>query len=71
LIRFEQIWLDLGKIKAKFGQNWSEIWAKVIRFGQIWLDLGKIDFVWANLIGFGQNQNFLFQKNIRSPTAMH
>jgi len=29
-----QNWLDLGKIKAKFGQNCSEIRAKVIRFGQ-------------------------------------
>jgi len=26
--RFGQIWLDLGKIKAKFGQNWGEILAK-------------------------------------------
>jgi len=33
LIRFGQIWLDLGKIKAKFGQNRGEIWTKVIRFG--------------------------------------
>jgi len=30
---FGQIWL-LGEIKAKFGQNWSEIWKE-------WLDLGK------------------------------
>jgi len=35
LIRFGRIWLDLGKIKAKFGQNQAEIWATVIRFGQI------------------------------------
>jgi len=35
LVRFRQIWLDLDKIKAKFGQNWGETWAKVIRlFGQ-------------------------------------
>jgi len=33
LIRFEQIWLDLGKIQAKFGENGGKIWAKVIRFG--------------------------------------
>jgi len=30
---------------TRFGQNWSEIWAKVIRFGDICLDLGKIDLL--------------------------
>jgi len=34
LVRFGQIWLGLGKIKAKFG--------KKRLFGQIWLGLGKI-----------------------------
>jgi len=39
LIRFGQIWLDLGKIKAKFGQNWSKMWAKSNYFG-------KFDWIW-------------------------
>jgi len=37
LIRFGQVWLDLGEIwqnEVKFVQNYSEIWAKVIRYGQ-------------------------------------
>jgi len=36
----------LGKIKAKFGQNRDEVWAKMIRFS-----------IEVNLIRFGQNQN--------------
>jgi len=35
LARFGQIWLDMGNIKAKFGQHSGKIWAKVTRFEQI------------------------------------
>jgi len=31
---FGQNWLDLGKIKAKFGKNLGEIWTSLIKFGQ-------------------------------------
>jgi len=38
--------------------------------GKIRAKFGKSDKIWANLIGFGQNQNLASPKNIRSPTAM-
>jgi len=31
-----------NQINNRFGQNWSEICAKVFGIGKIWLDLGKI-----------------------------
>jgi len=43
LIRFGQIWLDLGKIEAKFGGNLLDL----DKFGWIWAklkrNLGEID----------------------------
>jgi len=45
--------------------------------GRIWAKLGgflvkieaKVINIWANLISFGQNQNFASLKSIRSPTT--
>jgi len=52
-----------------FGQNLGEVWAIWTKFGRKELtNLGKIwekvIKIWANLIGFGQNQNLASPKTL-------
>jgi len=41
LIRFGQIWLDLGKTEAKFEQIWLDLGKIEAKLSQKYLDLGK------------------------------
>jgi len=52
LIRFGQIWLDLGDVWANFSKILGKIWRKIYATYAA-ATPRKIDEIWANLVRFG------------------